>query len=90
MRTYKDDNELIANVTNELLYKQLEREHSQLGHPFFQIHKSQTKIPFLFTDITQTPNTPIQVLTQQRRKLLRQLVPYHLRERDVGKHPHLV
>ena len=50
----------------------------------------QQKGPFLFQDVQQVSNAPITVITRRRRELLRTAVPQHLRERVVGKWPHLI
>eukprot|EP01083_Nonionella_stella_P063494 164982_1 len=98
---FRHDSWSISQATNNLLFNQLKTQskHNQYlvsgVYHNENIHRykppdAATKTPFLFKDIKQTSNNPITVLTQRRRELLRQSVPQHLRERVVGKWPHLV
>merc|ERR1712129_274661 len=91
----------ISDATNNLLYNQLKNQskHNQyLTSGVYHnenIHRDTrpdtiAESTFGFKDMRQTSNNPITVLTQRRRDLLRFSVPEHLRERVVGKWPHLI
>lgn len=100
---YKYDSLSISDATNNLLYNQLKNQsrhnqylssgvyHTENIHRTLRTEETTvSKMPFVFKDIRQTSNSPITILTQRRRELLRFSVPEHLRERVVGKWPQLV